>query len=306
MSQAGPARGPDWRGRIGKSLPLAVIWLPLLINAAHVLGFTVWTTWLSFTPSDLLPEYTWAGLRSYRGGGAHREHRDRLHQSRDLRRGLRRPGDARGLRAGGADRPAHPRREPAAHDLPLSARRVVRRHRHGVELAAQSRPRHPEVRAQPRLGRLPLRLDHRPRHGDLHHRHRRRLARRGLRHGAVPGRLALDRSRSRQGRANRRRRPAPLLPAHRPAGHRADRHRRSGHPAAVRHQDLRSRAGADRRRAGHRHHAAGVVVYDFMFQRGQLGRGSAAAVLLLLSLLLVLLPYYAYAQWRARRERARG
>ena len=49
-----------------------------------------------------------------------------------------------------------------------------------------------------------------------------------------------------------------------------------------------------------------LVVYDFMFQRGQLGRGSAAAVLLLLSLLLVLLPYYAYGQWRARRERARG
>jgi glucose/mannose transport system permease protein len=47
-----------------------------------------------------------------------------------------------------------------------------------------------------------------------------------------------------------------------------------------------------------------VVVYDFMFQRGQLGRGSAAAVLLLLSLLVVLLPYYAYAQWRARRDRA--
>ena len=36
-----------------------------------------------------------------------------------------------------------------------------------------------------------------------------------------------------------------------------------------------------------------LVVYDFMFQRGQLGRGSAAAVLLLLSLLVVLLPYYA-------------
>ena len=47
-----------------------------------------------------------------------------------------------------------------------------------------------------------------------------------------------------------------------------------------------------------------LVVYDFMFQRGQLGRGSAAAVLLLLSLLVVLLPYYAYAQWRARRDRA--
>ena len=49
-----------------------------------------------------------------------------------------------------------------------------------------------------------------------------------------------------------------------------------------------------------------LVVYDFMFQRGQLGRGSAAAVLLLLSLLLVLLPYYAYAQWRARKERSNG
>jgi glucose/mannose transport system permease protein len=41
-----------------------------------------------------------------------------------------------------------------------------------------------------------------------------------------------------------------------------------------------------------------------MFQRGQLGRGSAAAVLLLLALLVVLLPYYVYTHWRARRERA--
>src|SRR5258706_6429156 len=55
------------RGRLGSSLPLLVIWLPLLINAGHVVGFTAWTTWLSFTPSDLLPEYDWAGLRSYRG-----------------------------------------------------------------------------------------------------------------------------------------------------------------------------------------------------------------------------------------------
>src|SRR5438874_2680943 len=66
MRQAGPARGPGWRAWFSKSLPLAVIWVPLLINAAHVVGFTVWTTWLSFTTSDLLPEYAWAGLRSYR------------------------------------------------------------------------------------------------------------------------------------------------------------------------------------------------------------------------------------------------
>src|SRR5258708_24543018 len=72
MRKAGPARGPGWgvwptwRAWIGRALPLAVIWVPLLINAAHVVGFTVWTTWLSFTTSDLLPEYDWAGLRSFR------------------------------------------------------------------------------------------------------------------------------------------------------------------------------------------------------------------------------------------------
>jgi glucose/mannose transport system permease protein len=48
------------------------------------------------------------------------------------------------------------------------------------------------------------------------------------------------------------------------------------------------------------------VVYDFMFQRGQLGRGSAAAVLMLLALLAVLLPYYLYMHWRTRRERLNG
>ena len=54
-----------WRTHLAKVAPVIVIWLPLLVNALHVVGFTVWTTWLSFTPSDLLPEYTWAGLRSY-------------------------------------------------------------------------------------------------------------------------------------------------------------------------------------------------------------------------------------------------
>jgi glucose/mannose transport system permease protein len=43
-----------------------------------------------------------------------------------------------------------------------------------------------------------------------------------------------------------------------------------------------------------------LVVYDFMFQRGELGRGSAAAVMLLASLAVVLLPYAAYGVWRRR------
>jgi len=47
-----------------------------------------------------------------------------------------------------------------------------------------------------------------------------------------------------------------------------------------------------------------IVVYDFMFQRGELGRGSAAAVMLLASLAVVLVPYALYRRWRALREAA--
>ena len=46
-----------------------------------------------------------------------------------------------------------------------------------------------------------------------------------------------------------------------------------------------------------------LVVYDFMFQRGLLARGAAAAVLMLLILLTVLLPY---AAWRYVQRRQSG
>jgi len=45
-----------------------------------------------------------------------------------------------------------------------------------------------------------------------------------------------------------------------------------------------------------------LVVYDFMFQRGQLGRGAAAAVLMLLTLLAVLVPHAILKYARARRQ----
>jgi len=44
-----------------------------------------------------------------------------------------------------------------------------------------------------------------------------------------------------------------------------------------------------------------LVIYDFMFQRGQLGRGSAAAVLMLLTLAAVLLPYAIWKYVQRRR-----
>jgi glucose/mannose transport system permease protein len=44
-----------------------------------------------------------------------------------------------------------------------------------------------------------------------------------------------------------------------------------------------------------------TVVYDYMFQRGQMGAGSAAAVMLLMSLLIIIAPYFALQQIRRRR-----
>jgi glucose/mannose transport system permease protein len=44
-----------------------------------------------------------------------------------------------------------------------------------------------------------------------------------------------------------------------------------------------------------------LVVYDFMFQRGQIGRGAAAAVLMLLTLLGVLVPHAIFKYVRRRR-----
>jgi glucose/mannose transport system permease protein len=54
-----------WRDRIGGALAWLAIWVPLGASAFSVLLFTVWTTWVSFTPSTLLPEYGWVGLHNY-------------------------------------------------------------------------------------------------------------------------------------------------------------------------------------------------------------------------------------------------
>jgi glucose/mannose transport system permease protein len=49
-----------------------------------------------------------------------------------------------------------------------------------------------------------------------------------------------------------------------------------------------------------------TVVYDYMFQRGLMGAGSAAAVMLLLSLLVIIVPYVIYQRLSARRRVRRG
>ncbi|MFC5519685.1 carbohydrate ABC transporter permease [Polaromonas jejuensis] len=47
-------------------LPYLVIWPPLLVGIVHVVGFTLYTVWLSFTPSTLVPQVGWIGLRNYK------------------------------------------------------------------------------------------------------------------------------------------------------------------------------------------------------------------------------------------------
>jgi glucose/mannose transport system permease protein len=74
MSLAVEARGSKvataqvaslWRRRLGRALTECAIWLPLLVAAGNVVVFTLWTTWVSFTASSLMPDYTWVGLRNY-------------------------------------------------------------------------------------------------------------------------------------------------------------------------------------------------------------------------------------------------
>src|ERR1700681_3206173 len=54
-----------WRRCFGGVLTELAIWLPLSVSAGHVVLFTAWTTWVSFTASSLMPDYTWVGLRNY-------------------------------------------------------------------------------------------------------------------------------------------------------------------------------------------------------------------------------------------------
>ena len=49
-----------------------------------------------------------------------------------------------------------------------------------------------------------------------------------------------------------------------------------------------------------------IVVYDFMFQRGQIAEGAAAAIMILLALTVIVVPYAFYAIWRRQREAANG
>ncbi|MBH5398021.1 sugar ABC transporter permease [Bradyrhizobium sp. CNPSo 4010] len=60
---------PEWVRRLPEYL---MIWVPLLLSAAHLVSFSLWTIWISFTPSTLVPVAGWVGLRNYSAVAASR------------------------------------------------------------------------------------------------------------------------------------------------------------------------------------------------------------------------------------------
>jgi glucose/mannose transport system permease protein len=50
---------------LGEVLPLLAIWIPVSVSVVHVVGFTLYTVWVSFTASTLMPGNDWVGLRNY-------------------------------------------------------------------------------------------------------------------------------------------------------------------------------------------------------------------------------------------------
>jgi glucose/mannose transport system permease protein len=64
LTHAAPATART--GRVLRRLPeYLTIWVPLLLSAGHLISFALWTIWISFTPSTLVPVSGWVGLRNY-------------------------------------------------------------------------------------------------------------------------------------------------------------------------------------------------------------------------------------------------
>jgi glucose/mannose transport system permease protein len=292
--------------RLADALPLLVIWLPLLISVGHVVGFTAWTTWLSFTPSDLLPEYDWAGLRSYRS--VLRTENTAIAYINLLLYGVGFVGlttivgfvlavliDQR-IRGENVLR--------TIYLYPLAVSFVVT----GTVWSWLFNPAQGIQKFVRSLGWVDFRFDWIiDRDFALW-----TIVIAAVWHGAgfsmalfLAGLRSIDPDLHKAAQIDGAGPVRYYLKVAAP----------TVWPVAIsvlvillqyaiKTFDLvRAMTGGG---PGIATTLPALVVYDFMFQRAQLGRGSAAAVLLLLSLVAVLLPYYLYAQWRARRERAHG
>jgi glucose/mannose transport system permease protein len=300
-----PAARTGWR-HVGHVLTLAVIWVPLLISAAHVVGFTLWTTWLSFTPSDLLPEYTFVGLRSYwsvtRAPSTQIAYVNLVIYSVGFVALATLVGFVLAVLLDQRIRGENVLR--TIYLYPLAVSFVVT----GTVWSWLLNPGLGIQKFVRNLGWESFRFDWIiDRDMALY-----TIVIAAAWHGAgfamalfLAGLRSIDpdlhKAAQIDGAGPMRFYLRVVLPS-------------IGAiliavlvillQFAIKTFDLvRALTGGG---PGIATTLPALVVYDFMFQRGQLGRGSAAAVLLLLALLAVLLPYYGYTRWRARRERQHG
>jgi len=70
LNKAVPAAAQTGQRRVAvgvlRRLPeFLTIWVPLLLCAGHLIAFALWTVWVSFTPSTLVPVSGFVGLRNY-------------------------------------------------------------------------------------------------------------------------------------------------------------------------------------------------------------------------------------------------
>jgi glucose/mannose transport system permease protein len=69
LSEAVPAAAranrPVALGVVRRLPVFLTIWVPLLLSAGHLVSFALWTIWVSFTPSTLVPVLGWTGMRNY-------------------------------------------------------------------------------------------------------------------------------------------------------------------------------------------------------------------------------------------------
>ena len=137
-----PQSRSDWRERLGAYLPFIILIPSLIASFVYVFVFTGWTLYISLSNSSLLPSYDFVGFEHYVSLWQNR--RWNIAYTNLFLFGvlLRHRHDGDRAAACDPDRPAGARRSGLADDLSLSAGRLLRRHRHGLELALQSRLRH--------------------------------------------------------------------------------------------------------------------------------------------------------------------
>ena len=207
VSAAAPSAAPTPRVTLQELLPKLVLAPSFALILLFVYGFIIFTGVLSFSGSKLMPDLsTWVGFGNYVRLFKHPELDDLAQESGDLRH---RSTSSSAACSASAWRSCSTRRSAAKV---CCGRSTSIRWRcpssspaspgngSSIPASASSTSMHDLG-----LGELLLPLDQGRQDGDLHDRHRRRLAVVRLRHGDVPGRPARRRQRDHQGGADRRR-----------------------------------------------------------------------------------------------------